>query len=96
MLPGDLNLYATPQHERELMYISELLLRWYRNTAEHEREQMCYLLTSLLRLSAVPPAASPRQASAASPHRAVAAPKPQHHKCAVVQARAEAKSRCNV
>ena len=40
MLPGDLNLYATPQHERELMYISELLLRWYRNTAEHEREQM--------------------------------------------------------
>ena len=37
---GDLNLYTIPQHERELMYISALLLRWYRNTAEHEREQM--------------------------------------------------------
>ena len=37
---GDLNLYTTTQHERELMYISTLLLRWYRNTAEHEREQM--------------------------------------------------------
>ena len=37
---GDLNLYITPQHERELMHISTLLLRWYRNTAEYEREQM--------------------------------------------------------
>jgi hypothetical protein len=37
---GDLNLYTIPQHERELIYISALLLRWYRNTAEHEREQV--------------------------------------------------------
>ena len=37
---GDLNLYTIPQYERELMHISELLQRWYRNTAEYEREQM--------------------------------------------------------
>ena len=37
---GDLNLYTIPQHERELMHISELIQQWYRSSAEYEREQM--------------------------------------------------------